>query len=296
MKFFILFFNYKYIKITKTCLFGFNLDVAVWGVTADVSASYMQATNADEKAISNVFKQYNGEVIIAKGRCITNIVSISNYVRPVFTDNFISGLVRLNKTLSNTDQLKQEYVKFIQEFGTHYMKQTSMGSELIYERIFTSTSNNKDESKDRSECTKQEAEASLGVSGWGQAMQAAYGYSSSGCKSGKDDSRFESSESSEIKKIISRGSRPTDLDNWITSDFIPVPIDRVLQDIEDLFRNEWLSKSDDYGFHESLDGDALRETFYKYKNDYCGLFLGPFLNHNCSVNGNIMTTKVKNLI
>ena len=261
-------------------------------MNAEASASYLQATNADEKAISNVFKQYNGEVVIAKGRCITNIVSISNYVRPVFTDNFISGLVRLNKTLSNTEQLKQEYIKFIREFGTHYMKQTSMGSELIYERIFTSTSNNKDESKDRSECTKQEAEASLGVSGWGQAMQAAYGYSSSGCKSGKDDSRFESSESSEIKKIISRGSRPTDLDNWITSDFIPVPIHRDLQDIEDLFRDEWLSKNDAYGFHESLDGEALREIFHKYKNDYCGLFLGPFLNHNCSVNGNVIVKKL----
>ena len=62
--------------------------------------------------------------------------------------------------------------------------------------------------------------------------------------------------------------------------------------IEDLFRDEWLSKSDAYGFHESLDGEALREIFHKYKNDYCGLFLGPFLNHNCSVNGNVIVKKL----
>ena len=256
-------------------------------MTAEASASYLQATNADEKAISNVFKQYNGEVVIAKGRCITNIVSISNYVRPVFTDNFISGLVRLNKTLSNTEQLKQEYIKFIREFGTHYMKQTSMGSELIYERIFTSTSNNKDESKDRSECTKQEAEASLGVSGWGQAMQAAYGYSSSGCKSGKDDSRFESSESSEIKKTISRGSRPTDIKKWIDASFTPVVIERTLDDISNLLQDKWMTKSTFYGFEKDLQGDRIKEMYNKYIEQYCSLILYGILDQNCEVIGEL---------
>ena len=279
------------VNIQTHILLYHDLGFEGWGVTADASASYLEATNSDEHMVSNVFKQHQGEVIMAKARCITNIVSISNYVRPVFTSNFIGGLVRLNKTQSDNDKLKQEYIKFVKEFGTHYMKQTSMGAELIYERMFTSNSKNSEEGKERTGCTKHEAEASLGGGGYGAYLKASYGETGSDCKSSKEDSKFESSEGNEIKKVISRGSRPTDLESWITSDFFPVPIHRILEDIEGLFRNEWLQKSDEYGFTESLDGEALKQIFYKYKNDYCGLFLGPFLNYNCSVNGNILIAK-----
>ena len=74
---------------------------------------------------------------------------------------------------------------------------------------------------------------------------------------------------------------------WLKEDteFIPVPLHRVLEDIKNLFRDEWLRKNDAYGFRESLDGKALRELFKRHEKDYCKNFLEVFLNDDCTNKG-----------
>ena len=52
------------------------------------SAGYTDATNTESSDTTKIFKKYNGEVIMAKATCITNVISISEYVRPFFTKNF----------------------------------------------------------------------------------------------------------------------------------------------------------------------------------------------------------------
>ena len=250
----------------------------------------MKSTNSDERAASNLFKKFKGDIILSKATCLTNIVSISDYVRPVFTESFISGLESINQALLDDDEDRQnkEYVSFIKEFGTFYMKHTSMGSQLIYERRFTDTASTKEEMSERNECSKKEASASVNAGGYGAYLNAQLGQSSSECKSSRNDEKFKNEEKSDTKRILSRGSRPGNLKDWLTSDFTPVPIHRVLRNIKDLLKDEWLSKNDAYGFRQSLNGNALRTLFTKNEKDYCKLFLSKILNEDCSNKGNIM--------
>jgi len=64
-----------------------------YGVSAEASASYALAMDSSEKAAEKVLKEYNGEIVLSQATCITNSVSISEFVRPVFTRNFIETLV-----------------------------------------------------------------------------------------------------------------------------------------------------------------------------------------------------------
>ena len=100
-----------------------------------------------------------------------------------------------------------------------------------------------------------------------------------------DDSSFEDSESSEVTKTISRGSRPKDLTAWVDAAFTPVPIHRVLEKISNLFKSEWLTKNEDYGFDQDLDGLEIKDLYDEYIPKYCSLFMGPYLDGDCKETG-----------
>ena len=53
-------------------------------------------------------------------------------------------------------------------------------------------------------------------------------YTDKQCEDVKAESSFDKDESFESTIVISRGSRPTSLDEWITSDFQPTPIQRLI--------------------------------------------------------------------
>ena len=68
----------------------------------------------------------------------------------------------------------------------------------------------------------------------------------------RDSSKTAASNGFESVRIVSRGSRPKDLNSWVDAAFTPVPIERTLMPISELFRQEWLTKSDSYGFDSDL--------------------------------------------
>lgn len=107
-----------------------------------------------------------------------------------------------------------------------------------------------------------------------------------------DDSKFEDSESSEVTKTISRGSRPKQLSDWVGEAFTPVPIHRVLESISNLFRSEWLTKNDLYGFDQDLDGFKIKDMFEENMLKYCSLFMTPYLDADCKPTVGLANTGV----
>ena len=65
---------------------------------------------------------FAGVLTIKQGICISYTVSISGYTPPPFTSQFKESLKRLN-VAKTKDQQKEEFKKFIDEFGTHFLKQ-----------------------------------------------------------------------------------------------------------------------------------------------------------------------------
>ena len=186
-----------------------------------------------------------------------------------------------------------EFVRFVREFGTHYARQTGMGAQLIYIRRFASKHQTTEEHKDRKKCVKSEAKFSAS-GGYGQFfhINGSFKQKDKDCTESSDDERFEESETAELTKTISLGSRPKDLSKWIDAEFTPVPISRVLENITDLFRKEWLEVDEDYGFSETLNESKIKEIFDEYIQQYCRLFFSDYFYDDCTpkITGNIFIT------
>ena len=88
----------------------------------DASASFSTDQNSEEQASVHLLNEYQGEIVMAKAKCHTNTVSVSRFVRPIFTPNFIRGLEAMEYAANSNDLLTRMTTMraFLQEFGTHY--------------------------------------------------------------------------------------------------------------------------------------------------------------------------------
>merc|ERR1712218_200310 len=84
-------------------------------------------------------------------------------------------------------------------------------------------------------------------------------------------------------RIISRGSRPKTMEKWVGEDFTTVPIKRYLTPLSYLFKDEWLSKNEHYGFKRSLSGTKISKIFDDAHAKYCPMMLGDILDENCNI-------------
>ena len=262
---------------------------SAFGISASASASYARSTNSDEQASESILSKHNGEIVIAKATCLTHSVSIADYVRPVFTSDFIHGLKSLSNAVnSDNTNIKEETVaRFIREFGTHYSKTTQLGSDLVFERRFDSKAKSTAEKKARAACVKQEASASVSVEGAVASGSAEFGMDKEDCSSEASGSAAAAEEGFESTRTVSRGSRPKDLNSWVDADFTPVPIKRTLTPISELFRNEWLEMNANYGFDETLSGTDIKIMFDAAAKKYCQIMMPGQLDENCEVIGKI---------
>ena len=269
-----------------------------YGVSVSASASYSKATNEDEQAANSVLTKYNGEILIAKATCLTHVISIAEFVRPVFTRDFINGLKLLyNAAKNGNEDAKKSAVRaFVREFGSTFSKTTNMGAQLIYERRFASSVKDEATKAARKGCVKSEARASVGVEGYGNSIDASYGKDSNTCENVNEQSSFSSSDSVEGVRIVSRGSRPRTLADWVENDFKPVAIKRSLVEITSLFKDEWLTKSERYGFDVDLSGSNMKAMFERIIKDYCSLMLSEILDSNCNIVGKKCYNPIKNLL
>ena len=259
-------------------------------ISGSASASYTRSTNSDQMASEKVLEKYKGEITRAKATCLTHSVSISEFVRPVFTPDFIDALEDMDvATRSGDENSKRKAVsRFVKEFGTHYSKSTKLGAELIYERRFENKGKSIQEKTERNDCVKDEAKVAAGVKSSTVEVEAKGHYSNKDCSGMKQGSEFANNEGFEAVKTTSRGSRPTDLAKWIGADFTPVAIKRELADISNLFKDSWMKKSVFYGFKKDLAGNDIKDMYNKYIEQYCSLILYGILDENCQVIGTLM--------
>ena len=189
-------------------------------------------------------------------------------------------------TRSTDEELKKKAIsQFLNEFGTHYSKETRLGAELIYERRFENKGKSIQEKKERNECVKDEASVSVGVQSTNVEVSAKGHYNNKDCEGMKSGSDFSNNEGFEAVKTISRGSRPTDMKKWIDATFTPIAIKRKLDDISNLFQDRWMTKSVFYGFERNLNGNDIKKMYNKYIEQYCSLMLYGILDENCNVIG-----------
>ena len=258
-----------------------------FGISAKASAGYTRSTNSDEQQSEKILSTYNGEIIVAKATCLTHTVSISEFVRPVFTSDFIDGLKVLEAAATSRIQENKDaaVARFVREFGTHYSKTTQLGAELIYERRFDQKSNSGEERSKRASCVKDEATASVSVDGGFVGGSADVAVDNKDCSSETSGSKNAANEGFESTRTVSRGSRPKDLKSWIDATFTPVPIKRILTPISELFKDEWLAINPNYGFDVSLSGKSIKDMFDASIKNYCQIMLPGQLDDNCEVIG-----------
>ena len=262
---------------------------SAFGISASASAAYARSTNSDEQASESILSKHNGEIVIAKATCLTHSVSISDFVRPVFTSAFIDGLKFLDGATKsdNVTIQEQSVARFIREFGTHYSQTTQLGSDLVYERRFDSKATSASEKAKRASCVKQEASASVSVEGGVASGSAEFGMDKEDCSSEAKGSANAAEEGFESTRTVSRGSRPKELNDWVDADFTPVPIKRSLTPMSELFRDEWLEMNADYGFDVTLSGTKIKHMFDAAAKKYCQIMEPGILDENCEVIGKI---------
>ena len=260
-----------------------------FGISAKASAGYARSTDSDEQAAKKVLDKNKGEIIRAKATCLTHTVTLSEFIRPVFTPDFIAGMKLLHdKVDSTTEEQEKAVATFIRQFGTHYSTHTHLGAELIYERRFQHKAKERSDKLSRKDCVKQEADYSVSASYKGAvsaSVSAEVEAKTKKCNSVNKDSAFAEDEGFEATKTISRGSRPKDLKSWIDATFTPVPIKRTLEKINELFRDDWLTANIDYGIYQNLEGAKMKIMFENATKRYCNIMLPGQLNDDCEFVG-----------
>ena len=81
--------------------------------------------------------------------------------------------------------LKNAFVEFVKNFGTHYMKEAEMGATIYYEKRFTAKSKSTNVAKIRKECVANAARGctggSLGIAFFSAKAQTCTGNSQKDC-------------------------------------------------------------------------------------------------------------------
>ena len=275
---------------TNSLSFGVAIEAAgsFGAVSASASAAYARATNSDERAAETTLNKYHGEIIQAKATCITASVSIADGVRPLLTQDFINHLVNLNDALEKDENTQKNAVKaFVTEFGTHISRSTKFGAQFTYERRFETKATTREEKQRRAECVENEASATISGKKGSFSGSVSGSYNDSNCDEMSEESSFAFDEGFTTTRIITRGSRPTDLNTWVEEDFDDVPIKRYLDPITALFKDEWLTQSMFYGFEKSLNGGEITSLYERFIDGtaYCTTMLSGVLDENCNLEG-----------
>ena len=93
------------------------------------------------------------------------------------------------------------------------------------------------------------------------------------CNSNSEDRKFQQEMSSDLTRIISRGSKPKSIEDWIDSTFTPIVIQSELDEITNLFKSQWLTNQTGYGIEKDINGTKIKKFFTTMMQLYCSLNL-----------------------
>ena len=146
------------------------------------SAGYSHDENSESKRSKKFFQETNGEISISTSQCISHTIKISSFLAPEFTDSFKQGILKMyeeategyyspykqsNRREGYYDERREvnsnsSFVKFVNDFGTHYLKSVHLGTKIIFQKKFSKKSRSSAHENSRNKCVSNAAHASVG--------------------------------------------------------------------------------------------------------------------------------------
>jgi hypothetical protein len=115
--------------------------------------------------LEKFFRDTNGEIYITEATCQLYTMKI-NDVKSTFQEGFKAGLRTLHyaSTLPTDNETGNKlFSRFVQNYGTHYIVEVSMGAKLWIETRFTSQAKSKSEISNRMNCIHKSLSSKFSV-------------------------------------------------------------------------------------------------------------------------------------
>jgi len=247
---------------------GLEADVTAGVEGVDVSTTippaFSRAWSQSEsfKQSSSLFTSETGMMSTSQGVCIQYEMSLSTYMLPKFTDPFTIALGELHDAskLSSTEQ-GSAFKKFVQNFGTHYMTDVQLGA--TFSQMSSYSQNIR---KEMDHQTLEDCNYVSGAKAFGIPVEP----DTTSCKT-EDQSELNTYASADFNhQIVSKGSDPTNIKDWATQEFTPIPLKYRFSPIANLFQKVFI---DDKGYSNSagevVNSTAIRMWFVPLYYDYC---------------------------
>ena len=232
--------------------------------TATIPPQFTRAWSESNslKETEYLFTRKEGMVSIARGMCIQYQVSLCSFELPLLTDPFISSLGKLYDVRNESEAKKKKMFKrFIRDFGTHFMKRADLGASFAQKSDFSGSVRNDMSYQALEQCTNKQ-----GVRYFGIQLEK----DTSQCTSNVEEQLSHLGRNEFSTKIITKGSRPTDIKDWAIQKFNPIPLRFTFSPIVNLFRKKTIEDNNlKNEFGKKINSSAIRAWFLPLYHDFC---------------------------
>ena len=235
--------------------------VDVKGVSASTSATIPPPfTRAwgDSKGMTKLktfFSQKKGLVTMAMGSCLSYEVQLDTHHLPPFTTPFKAALQQLYTAASQSHARKLSvFFKFIRQYGTHFTIKTKLGAQFIHETRYSGEVRREFNSDTLKACSHKSGAKIFGIQ---------IEKDSSKCTSSAKQKLDAMSRENFEEIVVTKGSRPTDIKNWATQLFTPIPLQFQLSPIVNLFTDQNLKRNN------IVNSAVIRRWFLPMYWNYC---------------------------
>jgi len=209
------------------------------------------------KSLEEFFSKKKGMVALTLGTCTMYEVFLNTFHLPPFREAFKVAIKELYQATSQSAPIqKSKFVKFISQYGTHFLLRARMGAQFMHLTKYSEDTRNTFATETLEACNEVSGAEVFGI------------------QIEKDQKRCSSTDQQKLRNlgrsnvdevIITKGSRPTDIKNWVKQNFTPNPLQFQLSPIVNLFTDTHLAGIIPNSF-------ALRKWFLPLYYDYCKTF------------------------
>ena len=213
--------------------------------------------------------EQKGMISTSIGICYMYEVLLDSYKLPPFTEPFkiaLGELFRARK-LSASSQ-RTAFKKFVGQYGTHFLVRTKLGAEFAHQTKYHEKARKEFNANTLKECNYVKGARLFGI----QVEQ-----SKSGCTSSQESKLKQLGSSTVEVEVITKGSRPTDIEHWAKQKFTPVPLKFKLSSIINLMKKQYIEDQNLEDKGEKVNSFEIRKWFVPLYYDYCTV-----MNVDCS--------------
>ena len=262
---------------------------------SELASSYY-LSRPEGKDILKFFTETNGEIFITSRQCVTHTVRLSGLQAPSFTKAFQEGVIAMYKDAKtyqsdpDNPDLDKSFFKFIDTFGTHYLKVTHLGNRILLQKKFSRKSINFKEENQRQKCVDRFVQDNIeqhvsDLLTLDEDMES--------CDKNSETERFYSEHRVQPGKSIVSGKLRRNYESRLAvNTMASLPINFELEKISSLFQESMLGFYQEWDSSDSLDynlagpgfGDvnepnkmnsSVLTTFFEDKlSQYCEVMIG----------------------